>query len=479
VGRRVLAVALVLGVVAAGLVVVLLNRDEGSTAEPERPNIVVFMTDDQTAESLRVMANVDELITDRGVSFENAFASFPLCCPSRATYLTGQYGHNHGVMGNTPPNGGVEALRDPGTTFPVALERAGYRTVHIGKYLNGYGARQRPAVPPGWSEWWGAVDPSTYRYFGYQLLTPSGVERYGDAAEDYQSDVYADLAVDAVSEGRRDDRPFFVEVAFLAPHNALRLDALEDASGEPLPAPRHAGRLSEEPLPVSEAFDEEDVGDKPAVVRALPRITDEERRSIVSGYRARLESLLAVDEAIERVVEELRSRGELERTVLVFTSDNGFMHGEHRIPDGKGQVYDPATRIPLVISGPGLAQGATERSVVGNVDLAPTILDLAGVDALREMDGRSLVPQAREPGAPGGAGVLLEMGGPYRRTTGVRDSRYLYVERPTGERELYDVASDPEQLENRAGDPALAPVVASMAAQLDRLRTCAGRACRA
>jgi len=451
---------------------------DGPPKEDGRPNFVVFMTDDQTAESMRVMTRVKELIADRGVTFDNSFASFPLCCPSRATYLTGQYGHNHGVMGNVPPSGGIEAFTQPETTFVAALQKGGYRTVHIGKYLNGYGARVRPTIPPGWSDWFGSIDSSSYRYFGYQLSTKDGVVRHGNRPSDYQTDRYGELAAELVEGGRRGGRPFFVNVAFLAPHNEVKRGEDEGAGGSPVPAPRHAGTLGNESLPDTAAFDEADVTDKPKAVQNLPQLSGPVRNGILAAYRARLESLLAVDEAVGRVVEALRRSGELQRTVLMFTSDNGFMHGEHRIPRGKAQVYDPSTRVPLLISGPGLAQGKTRSAVVANIDLAPTILDLAGVEPLRPVDGRSLVPLARGTGTYGDRAVLLEMGGSFGRTLGVRTERHLYVERPTGEKELYASADDPEQLENRAADPALADIRADLTMRLARLRRCAEATCQ-
>lgn len=470
------AALVVLAAIGVTLAVTRSSEPAGpDRAADPRPNVVVIMTDDQTLESMRVLTDVNRLIGSEGVTFDDNVVSFPLCCPSRATYLTGQYGHNNGVMGNQPPNGGYTSFHHQETAFPVALQRAGYRTVHIGKYLNGY---KRPAatIPPGWDDWQGSLDPSTYQYRGFTLLTKDGERHYGRRPADYQTDVYADLAVQAIERQHREGKPFFLNVAFLAPHNQVTPGAAEDQAGAPVPAAQDAEAFAHESLPADASFDEADVSDKPAAIRSLPRITARQRNEITRSYRARLESLLAVDRATARIIKALEADGELDRTAVIFTSDNGFMHGEHRIQDGKGQVYEPSVHVPLLMRGPGLPRGVTRRGMTANIDLAPTILDLADATPLRKMDGHSLVPLARaEQGED--RGILLEMGGPYSRTAAIRTRRYVYIERPTGERELYDLERDPDELDNRQGDPALATVQASLAKRLTVLRACAGSTC--
>ena len=197
--------AVVLGAGVAG------SAGAGSTQAPARPNVLVVMTDDQTVESVRVMTNVRALLATEGTTFENNFASFPLCCPSRSTFLTGQYAHNHTVMGNAAPTGGYEKL-DHTNTLPVWLQRAGYRTVHIGKYLNGYGRRSATEIPSGWTEWYGSVDPSTYQFYNYTLNENGRTVRYGADPASYQADVYTRKAVDAVRR-LAPGGPFFLNVA--------------------------------------------------------------------------------------------------------------------------------------------------------------------------------------------------------------------------------------------------------------------------
>ena len=351
-------------------------------AAEAQPNIVVIMTDDQTVESLRVMPKTRALIGDKGTTFSNSFVSFPLCCPSRATLLTGQYPHNHGVLDNAPPNGGYSKLNHA-NTLPVWLQQAGYYTSHIGKYLNGYGLENPNEVPPGWIHWQGLVDPTTYLMYNYTINDNDTLVTYGEAEEDYQTDVLADRAEATIDEGAL-NQPFFLSIAPLAPHGEGRRP-----SG-PRAAPRHVGAFSREPLPQPPSFNESDVSDKPAAIRNLSLLTASDVARIPQRYRDRLASLLAVDDLVERVVNRLEGTGILGDTVLIFTSDNGFFHGEHRIPAYKRRVYEEAVRVPLLIRGSGFPPGKTANQYAANIDLAPTIVDLAGASAGRVMDGRSL-----------------------------------------------------------------------------------------
>jgi N-acetylglucosamine-6-sulfatase len=339
------------------------DKHSDSEARPDgRPNIVVIMTDDQTVASMRVMTEVHELLARQGVTFEQNIVSYPLCCPSRATYLTGQYAKNNGVHGNTPPNGGYSAFTHQDTTFVAALRTAGYDTIHIGKYLNGYGPD--PIVPPGWSKWYGAIDPTTYQYYGYTLFQNGKSRTYGTRARDYQTDVFTALAVSTIHDEAKKDTPFFLNVAYLAPHVQSRSEGSdgnpsegERSASHAIPAPEHSGDFAREPLPQPSSFDESDVTDKPAVVQQLPRISPATRRDITESYRDALESLLSVDEGVKRIVDALEATGELDRTVILYTSDNGFLNGEHRIPRGKSYFYEPSIRVPLVVRAPSAAHG--------------------------------------------------------------------------------------------------------------------------
>jgi arylsulfatase A-like enzyme len=437
------------------------------------------MTDDQTVESMRVMPNVKRLLADRGATFANSFASFPLCCPSRATFLTGQYAHNHGVLSNHPPEGGYPAL-DHSNTLPVWLQRAGYATAHVGKYLNGYGDDNATEIPPGWTEWYAGVANSAFSFYDYTLNENGKLVSYGRSPSVYQTDVYAQKAVDIVRRRAPAEQPFFLSVAFLAPHAGG-----EKPSGRPgeaaVPAPRHRGRFAGEPLPRPPSFNEADVSDKPSYVKELPLLDGRAIDDATERYRLRLESLLAVDDAVAAIVGELARSGELDQTLIVFTSDNGFFHGEHRIPAGKVFLYEPSSRVPLVMRGPAIPAGLRLRQPVANIDLAPTIVDAARAQPGRVMDGRSLWPILRDPGVFWARDILLEGPGPHPyalSVTGLVTPRWAYSEYRTGETELYDLTKDPNELRSLHAETSTAAARRDLARRLAGLRGCAGAACR-
>jgi N-acetylglucosamine-6-sulfatase len=468
---------IVLAALAAGLgaAAALGGSAEGKSRDAVvRPNVVVLETDDQTVESMRVMPNVKTLIADQGVTFDNSFVSYSLCCPSRSTFLTGQYAHNHGVWGNAAPNGGYYKL-DSTNTLPVWLQKAGYQTILLGKYLNQYGTKNPREIPPGWGQWYGTPDPSTYRYLNYTINENGNLVQFGNAAADYKTDVESRLAVDLISRQATDPRPFFMWFTFVAPHAGGPRDA-DDPSGlgTPSPAPRDKNRFANEPLPMPPSFNEADVSDKPAAVRNRPLIGPARIRGIREMYQQRLESLLAVDDAVAKVVNELASIGKLDNTYIIFTSDNGFMHGEHRIQQGKVVLYEPSIRVPLLMRGPGIPRGQHRSQFVANTDLAPTIVQATGAQPGRVMDGRSLIPFAKDKLLQSSRDILLET----PTYAGVRSPNWLYAEYVTGEKELYNLARDRDELNNQQTNPAYDRMEANLASRLARLRQCKGAVCR-
>jgi N-acetylglucosamine-6-sulfatase len=268
---------------------------------------------------------------------------------------------------------------------------------------------------------------------------------YGTAPAHYQTDVLADRAVTAIQARAASDQPFYLDFSPLAPHGSGAV-AGHDGEG-PQPAPRHAGRFANMPLDVDPSYDEADVSDKPAQIQRLPRIDAATRARIDTRNRRRLESLLAVDEAIARMVAALRQAGELERTLIVFTSDNGWQEGEHRVPAGKLRVYEPSIRVPLIARGPGFAAGVTADAFAINTDLAPTIAEAAGALPGRTLDGMSLREVAAGSERAMARPLLNETGAPGRSDgafhQAIRTREHLYVEHSSGERELYDLRSDP------------------------------------
>lgn len=454
-------------------------------ASADAPNVVVIVTDDQTVESMRVMTRTNELLAAQGTSFSSFFTPFPLCCPSRASYLTGQYAFNHGVTDNVGDDGGFYAL-DNRNTLPVWLQRAGYATSLVGHYLYQYGTRNPTEVPPGWDRWFATIDPTTFRYFDYDVNDNGEVVHFGSDAADYQTDVMADRTVAEVHRLAEGDRPFFLNLWTLAPHVAKPEHSPLAPDLEAVPAPRHLHQFDEQWWTADEApsFDEEDVSDKPGFIQGRSRMFPATQIVAQAHYQRALESLLAVDEAVERVVQALEETGELDNTVIMFWSDNGFLQGEHRVRDAKVLPYEESIRVPLVIRGPGFPSGAVAPQIAANIDLAPTILELAGVTGSLEGDGQSLLSMVGDADPPRDDRVLYLQNGPAERAgaiphyDGVRVPGYTYVEYEPGARELYDLAADPWQLDNVAGDPAYADLERQLVELLEQLRGCQGDACR-
>ena len=439
-----------------------------------RPNVLVIETDDQTVADMAALPYTRARIGGAGTTFANSVVSLSQCCPSRATLLTGQYAHNHGVLDVKGVLGGYHRLHGE-ETLPVWLQRAGYQTALVGKYLNGYDGRE---IPPGWTEFHGLLGGSTYRFYDYTLNENGALHPFGWAPADYQTDVITARSAQLIGSMSAAGRPWFLWTTYVAPHTARPYDIADPVTVRTtVPAPRHRDAFTGVPRPRSAAYDEADVSDKPPPIRRRPRLRPGTQRAIVEAWRQRMASLLAVDEGVARLFAALRAAGALEDTLMVFTSDNGYLLGEHRVPAGKVLPYEPSIRVPLLMRGPGIARGSVRRDLVWNGDLAPTILDAAGAQAPVALDGRSLLapPDPRRD-------VLLE-GPPARGTnglprfTGLRTDRYTYVEHLRGARELYDLRADPDQLRNRAREePRL---VRALSVRLAALRGCRGLSCLA
>jgi arylsulfatase A-like enzyme len=448
-------------------------------AADARPNVVVVETDDQTVADLASMPQTRALVGRAGVTFRESFVSESQCCPSRATFLTGLYAHNHRVLSTTPPFGGFGAF-DPSETLAVWLRRAGYATALVGKYLNGYGKADPSYVPPGWTDWHGLLGPTTYDFYGFAINGNGRVRTYPGA---YQTDVLTRISARFIRARARSGRPFFLWTTYVAPHIGGPRQLMPGSVDTAVPSPLFAGFFLGRSLPITPAFDEADVTDKPA---AIARRKPFGRRAIATlrqVWRLRQEALLSVDTGVARLVSELRRAAVLRNTLVIFTSDNGYLIGEHRVRDSKVLPYEPSIRVPLLMRGPGIPAGATRSQLVWNGDLAPTILDATGARAPWPLDGQSLLPFARSPSARGLRDILLE--GPPRGTldstprfTGLRTPRYAYVEYDDGERELYDLRGDPYELRNRAAAAASSPLVRRLSRRLAYLRDCAGASCR-
>jgi arylsulfatase A-like enzyme len=493
----------------------LVRGGEEAHGQSSRPNVIMFTTDDQTLRDMIAMPRTTNLIGNQGTNFQRAFVSFPLCCPSRVSVQTGQYAHNHHILGNTPPSGGYEVFNDT-NDLPVWLQTAGYRTIHIGKMPNGFPAPNGSNyVPPGWGpcpgglpspacrgEFYGFLGPGS-TYFGFQLNENGVVKQYN--ADEYQTDTYADIAVDRIDKHVTNfsNSPLYMQLQFFAPHDPNQ------------PATRHLGAFSTALLPVDKSFNEKDVRDKPPWVKRIKRLGGGLTSKIASRYRGRLETLLSVDDAIERIVAQLGAEGILGNTYLIFTSDNGFMQGQHRLHQGKFVPYEPSIQVPLLIRGPGIPPGGISKELVSNVDITATILEMTGAAPGLTQDGRSILPFARDParkttrpilletGPPGAIGEIASASGKGRRARvskyvknldldasaqiarvitapryrGIRTRRYLLVKYGDGGRELYDLRKDRLEVNSFYNDGRYRAVRKFLLKSLARLSPCVGASC--
>jgi N-acetylglucosamine-6-sulfatase len=557
--------ALVLGLVVATSEEAKAARAKASEAEGQKPSFVVVQTDDETMEELYdgvrmlngaeefAMPNTLQLLGEKGVTFSRYYTPYSLCAPSRVSLLTGRYAHNDNVRGNVPPNGGWTGFQSRlaySHNLATWLQGAGYRTIHIGKILNGYGdAPYSPGTeePPGWSSWHTILNSDTNHYaYGY-LLNNNGVVEgpYGDsgswetreygAIDDagcpyaplnglpcyYETDRFNALATEEIA-ATPPEQPFYMQVDYTSPHGDFRKPA------GPQPATRDIGRFAGAPLPVSraEGFNEGNVNDKPRFIREAPYLSATEIHTYRVYYQNCLNALLSVDEGVKGIVNQLGALGRLQNTYVIFTSDNGFFFGQHRLVGGKFLAYEPATHLPLIIRGPGIKPNTQSGQLASTIDIAPTILELAEVSPDKSIDGTSLVPYAEDPtlrsrrpllfesfvqtddveangqaptetstpertaAGPGRGKLLARAAGtknppahasvvaPPKNYYGIRLGPYKYIEWPDGEKELYDINKDPAELNNVVRDGNFAPIRNFMHQELERLEECSGRTCQ-
>ncbi|HEU4943528.1 MAG TPA: sulfatase [Solirubrobacterales bacterium] len=557
VSTRPIVAALLALLCALGLALCLARAGEAAIPPPytggERPSFVVIQTDDQTLDGLyetfkafpgapatRAMPNTLELIADRGMTFNRYYVPYPLCCPSRVSLLTGRYAHNNGVKGNVQPNGGYFGFSfRAAASHNVAtwLQAAGYRTIHVGKFLNGYGDEpydNGTSIPPGWDAWHTVLKADTEHFFyGYKLNNNGQIDGpFGDSGSwdtrEYgvRDDIGCPFAplnglpcfhvTDALTNiattemlGTSPEQPFFLQLDYTAPHGDFRRPA------GPEPAARHYDwfKGARHPHDRSEGFDEGNVSDKPRFIRDAAHLTPTEKKVYRTYYQKQLDSLRSVDDGVKQVIQALGQMGRLRNTYVVFTSDNGFFFGEHRLLGGKFLAYEPATHLPFLIRGPGIEQGSSTGELAANVDVAPTLLELAGAEADKSIDGRSLVPyledeelRSRRPilfesfvetsdveaqgqisaaPASGGATASSRSGeatasllAPPKDYAGIRLGPYKYIAWPTGEKELYNINRDPYELNSLHEVPNFFPIRNFLHRQMKRLSDCVGRVCQ-
>lgn len=452
----------------------------------QRPNIVFVLADDLSRNLVKYMPQVGKL-KDDGVDFKNYFVTNSLCCPSRATTFTGKLPHNTGVFSNGGRDGGFNAFHrrhEARATFATSLQNAGYRTALFGKYLNKYPVRkklgqQHAYVPPGWSQW--AVTTSGYQEYNYWMNVDGHPQWHGRGPRDYMTNQLTRRGLKFINDSVRMNRPFMLELAPFAPH----LPAT--------PAPQDTTKYNDLKAPRNPSFNEPDISDKPYWLKHHRKLTPKWKRELNQQFRNRVRSVQAVDRMIAQVRALLKARGLSRNTYVVFASDNGLHLGEHRLRQGKLTTFDIDIHVPLVVAGPHIKKGRTERALTANTDLCPTFVKLGRGKPLPKMDGQSLVPLLTGKGTwHKRPAVLIEHHGPdldksdpdvphigsgnppsYEAIRTLDEEYGQYID---GEHEYYDVHKDPYELDNTYKKLGKAKRQ-RLAATVRRLSTCSGPAC--
>lgn len=483
---------------------------------PKQPNVVLVMSDDMRTDDLAFAPNLRKLIAEHGVTFENSFSPFPLCCPARASFLLGQYAHNHHVWWHDPPYG--YGAFDDSRTIATSMHDAGYRTGFIGKYLNRYGlARSKVTdepsaryVPNGWDDWRAAVEPpgdsdihgNTYDYMDTPFNVNGQIDnRYRGV---YQSDVIGDFSVAMAKRFAKQPKPFFMYVNYVAPHHGT-----PNAPDEPVVVKDENGHELSVVTPavpdwVRGKFDkritrasgiaktgepvETDVSDKPTALqqRYQPE-GDEAKAALLYATRRRAEAVYVMDRNIARLVAELQRSGEWDNTVFAFTSDNGMIIGEHGLGMTKVRAHEPSLRVPMLITGPGLRTAQKRYDPISTVDLTATILDLGKAKAPVLADGSSRVRTLVDGDQGWTTPVVTEavftargrdpLFTDLRTTIGIRTSRYSFTRYRGGQAELYDLTTDAREDDSVADDPRYAAVRKALDDLWLRVKDCKGREC--
>lgn len=461
---------------------------------PPAPDIVHITTDDQSALTFtpEVMPQTFRYLAQGGTVFDDMVVTSPLCCPSRAIMLTGQYGHNNGVLGND-----YSGLRQKQVVMPVWLRRAGYRTAHIGKFLNGY--EQHPSDPatpaPGWDEWFTQLAPR--QYYGWKASHNGKVRHFRFKKRDHLTAVTTRKANRYVRHSVGQSRPYYLQLNYFAPHGGRGSGTPQCRNG-PKPEPRDIGAFDYLQLPAKPSYDEADVGDKPPSMSERPPLSERQHGHIQRRFRCEAEALQGVDRGIGRIYRTIRDAERLDQTVFVFNSDNGYLYGEHRLPPGKMSTYHEVWRVPFLMKLPETLHGSeppppTSPAPAATIDVAPTLLRLAGATPCsaarcRTPDGRSLLPILQgEAGFPEQRDRLLEIDFCSRFTglisdgevvihrTGVIDREVAGGCRDVDETEHYDLIADPYELDNLwpgAGGPDPSTRQRDLLARMEELLGC-------
>ncbi len=461
------------------------TKRAGAVSATSPPNIVFVLTDDLTWNLVKYMPHV--LAMQRaGVTFSKYFVTDSLCCPSRTSIFTGEFPHDDGVFTNSSVGGGFGAFmahHDETKTFASVLHDRGYQTGLFGKFLNLYAPEdtsrgQRPYIPPGWSAW-DVADVNGYQEYGYTLTAGRQLAHYGSRPSDYLTSVLSTKASRFISDSAAAQRPFMAEISTFAPHSPF------------VPAPADATKFPHLLAPQSPSFGRA-VTNAPPWLRKVPPLTVRARGRINRVYRQRVRDVQSVDRMVGHLESELRNLGVAQNTYVVFSSDNGFHLGEHNLRKGKQTAFDTDIRVPLIVTGPAVPANRTISQLAENIDLAPTFETIAGSHPPANIDGHPLNPQLHgHTVADWRAAVLIEHHGPDLSPSdpdypaaysgnppsyeAIRTAKYLYVEYRNGQREFYDLATDPYELDDSYAT--MSPRVRTMLHDtLVRMEACHGSA---
>ena len=408
----------------------------------DRPNFLIIVTDDQRYDTMDYMPNTQQLIFDQGVTFTNGFVTTPLCCPSRSSILTGMYAHNHGVRENE------EKLKH--TTFMEIIHENGYYTGLVGKYLNSWKGEPRPEY-----DYWVSYFKGETVYYRPDLNVNGTWVRHGE--DQYVTYLLGDYAVEFLDQASRQAKPFILLFTPNAPHHPTT-PAVEDENLLTDLAPYR-----------SPSFNETDISDKPEWVAVRPLFTEEQIKEIDSYRRDQLLTLISLDRIIARIIEHLGTTGEMDNTMIIFISDNGQFWGEHRFETSKNRYYEENVHVPFAVRYPPFVPTPyLESKLVANIDIAPTILDLAGIPIPASVDGESMAKLLQKDGA-WREYLLLEGGVLDGSYVGVRSEEYFYGEN-NGYPEFYDMQKDPFQLQNLVNAPEYQGVIAQYKSVMEQLQ---------
>lgn len=500
----------ILALVIVGYIGVL--ADMSTKRFSTKPNIVYILTDDLDQSLMKYMPYTRKFIRDKGVSFTNYFDNTSVCCVARASILRGQYAHNTKVEDNVPPLGGFYRYHLEGNdldNLPNWIKAAGYNTAFMGKHLNGYPDLKGGGIyagngvglldiPTGWDRWFSPVAGNPYSQYGYTMNDNGKLVQYGRSKNDYLTDVLKRKATKYINSQVSSSEPFFMYVAPYAPHSPYT------------PPKRYMNMTKNKSIkyPRTSAFNERSVSDKPSPISTIPTMSRSEIRQVDEIFRKRAASVRAVDDMVKSIVATLRDTNQLNNTYLIFSSDNGYHLGDHRLPPGKYTPYETDINIPLYIRGPGILKGQFIPAMAGNIDIASTLTDMADGTVPTFVDGITLLPWATgsatyaesrqyyllERKVSTFAGTPLDTSGnstsmnepadmPLQKGEGKqrkylgaafmgvrsRDG-YTYVKYADNQEEFYDLHSDPNEIYNLLAPGRNLNLSSTLSAKLEELR---------